>query len=308
MTDYPTENSLTLHVTHGLLNWLQPRHERAIATSPTRFDEGDRGYDVQHELARNFQLQYKRPKGTPTKNFSASSTTRDYIKFEVDRSQLTTLKLNRGVREPFLALPKVLSKTDLRDAHRSCVFIDAYAVKPKTSLLYIPKNGSGEVFGKILNGPNYRLHDGHYRYQEFKHRVEDEDFGITVRDRDGLTQLYRNLLKRRFMLTYLYKSGWENSPHRGLLTDGGEDELPPERNEEFAERLQEHVVNQTNQSRQLYDIQADSENVRDEVNRIFRKMRRSRDPSVYRISRSREFVLEDGGSVPEVSLSTGRRQ
>lgn len=164
------------------------------------------------------------------------------------------------------------------------------------------------MFGKILNGPNYRLHEGHYGYQEFKHRVEDEDFGITVRDRDGLTQLYRNLLKRRFMLTYLYKSRWKNSPHKGLLTDGGEDELPPERNEEFAERLQEHVVNQTNQSRQLYDIQADLENVRDEVNRTFRKMRRSRDPSVYRISRSREFVLEDGDYVPEVSLSTGKRQ
>ena len=145
----PSENTLTLNITHEMLTSVKSVFQTVTATSPARRWENIKGYDVKLNSAKILVFQFKRPCGR-----LRNST---YIRFPLNGNQITTLSNLFNVNQAYIALPQVLSyRTLYRHSGfllNRTIFIDVYGLTFNMTVLHVPLIGSpGPVYYKIKNG------------------------------------------------------------------------------------------------------------------------------------------------------------
>lgn len=135
----PTENTLTINITHEILSIVHRIFPKAVAVSPTRQDESKYGYDVAADwkFAKSLAFQYKRPQAE-TGSIQGLNLHDHYVKFPANSDQWETLKDNFEPGEAFLALPNVRDRADMPgNLHRDTIFIDVHALNVSNpTLLY----------------------------------------------------------------------------------------------------------------------------------------------------------------------------
>lgn len=136
LDDYPSENTLTLNVTHKQLTRLSSTFDKCVAIGPTRFEEGTStdpskplgdGYDVTFDTAKEIVFQHKSPSNTVVRE-DEHGEKRKWMNFKIDTSQLLALALQYNPREAYYALPVVPERHQLKQCLDRTVFVDAYAL------------------------------------------------------------------------------------------------------------------------------------------------------------------------------------
>lgn len=144
MSDYPSENTLTVNITHRQLRSLDPPFSRLVAIAPTRVEEGahrgssddpEGGYDISLETAKEVVFQHKRPFGT-TEHQGI-----EWLKFDVDTEQCWALAEQYELGQAFLALPIVSSPEELPFCLGLTVFVDVHLVDHYNDPGWMPKDG-----------------------------------------------------------------------------------------------------------------------------------------------------------------------
>ncbi|WP_266080790.1 hypothetical protein [Haladaptatus caseinilyticus] len=154
--DYPSENTLTVNVTHEQLKSLEQDFKNQIAISPSRKEEGDTGYDVSLETAREIVFQHKNPKITVCRNGKR------WVNFKIDPDQCLMLGTLYNQQEAYYALPVVPERAEICQGLDRTIFVDIWEIFCKfgsedPSRIYIsyhhkPKSQDIEVVGKISGG------------------------------------------------------------------------------------------------------------------------------------------------------------
>lgn len=130
----PTENTLTLNITHEMLTSLKPSFSRITAISPARRWENVKGYDVKLNFAKVVVFQFKRPCGRLRSS--------RLIRFPLNGTQINTLSNLFNVNQAYIALPRVLDHPTLYRHSGSLInrtiFIDVYGLASNMTTLYIP--------------------------------------------------------------------------------------------------------------------------------------------------------------------------
>lgn len=132
LSEYPSENTLTVNLTHQQLNRLDPPFERLVAVAPSRYEEGANtpsndpmGYDVKLETAKELVFQHKAPDNTVVRDG------KQWLNYKVDMDQLRILFHRYNPRESFYALPGTPQHRLVRDGLDRTIFVDAWPVYTK---------------------------------------------------------------------------------------------------------------------------------------------------------------------------------
>ena len=152
----PTENTLTLNITHEMLTTVRPTFPKVTAISPARRWENIKGYDVKLNSVKVVVFQFKRPDGIRwmRRFFHRPSK---WIKFPLNGNQIHTLSTLFNVNQAYIALPRVLDHPTLYRHSGSLInrtiFIDVYGLTSNMTTLYIPSTRpSRPIQYKIKNG------------------------------------------------------------------------------------------------------------------------------------------------------------
>lgn len=144
MSDSPSENTLTVNVTHRQLQSLDPPFTRLVAIAPTRTEEGahrdmdddpEGGYDISLETAKEVVFQHKRPHDITTHDGT------DWLKFSVDTDQCWALAEQYELGQAFLALPIVPTEDELPHCLKLTVFVDVHLVNHFDTPNWMPDDG-----------------------------------------------------------------------------------------------------------------------------------------------------------------------
>lgn len=295
MADTPNESTLELNVTHEMLSDLEPLFGQVTAKSPTRVAERDLGYDVQLSFALRAQFQYKRP----------MSDTNRGVSFSVNGDQVSTLRLRDPTRTAFLVCPVALREDEIPGTIDRTAFIDVQAVNADTSRIYIPRSapvGQRDGEAKIKNGGYYPIpQHAIYRWEDVRQGIQNRNVGMIIRRQMRHTPDFQAFMQRLSMLENLYQPPSDTRTGSRYLPDGGKDE--PVLNQEYASELTSFA---TEQRRELYDEREEFRPYDDEdTERLWttiEKMAGTRHPSLFRISRSTEHILESGDSATPLRM------
>lgn len=138
----PTENTLTINVTHEMLEVIHEDFPETVAVSPTREAENDYGYDTAMDWAwaKAVAFQFKRP-FEETGTIQNRNGTEGRVKFEADPEQLETLQNRYREREAFLTLPLVRDRREMPDNLGETVFVDVHGIEPSNpSRIYVKED------------------------------------------------------------------------------------------------------------------------------------------------------------------------
>ena len=152
----PTENTLTLNITHEMLTSVEPIFPKVTAISPARRWENVKGYDVKLNSVKVVVFQYKRPYGIRRMRRFFRRPSK-WIRFPLNGNQIHTLSILFNINQAYIALPRVLDHPTLYTHSGSLVnrtiFIDVYGLTSNMTTLYIPSaRPSGPIQYKIRNG------------------------------------------------------------------------------------------------------------------------------------------------------------
>lgn len=302
MTQTPSENTLELNVTHEMLTDLEGAFGRTTAKSPTRVAENDLGFDVQLSFALRVQFQYKRPQTTTSRGVS----------FSINGDQVSTLRMRDPLRVAYLVCPIALREDEVPGSITRTAFVDVHAVNAFTSRVYIP---SGPPIGyadgglKIKNGGYYPIpKENIYSWDDIRTGILDRNLGMAIRHQAAVSGAYQEFQRRLAKLANLYNPRPQVGPGSQYLTDGGEDPSDQVLNEEYATDL----VNFARGQRQELIVNRDQDRDWDDSEREYderglwstiENMGGARHPSTFRISRSTEYVFEDGDTASHLNLS-----
>lgn len=285
MSQYPTENSLTINTTHHQLDRITAPKKTA-ATAPTRKMEKGLGYDVQFSFAQRIQFQYKRPQYVHD----------EYgLTFDVNGHQVGTLRFRDSRSVSYLACPWVVNRAQLSDALDKCYFIDAQGVSTKTTLVHIPAGFDPEspekaVHGHIPDEGKYEIPPRYiHKWDSLNTNINSRNAGMVIRENGDETTKYEDFVDRLDDLLHIYQP----SPYR---PDGGEDEDVYQLNQAAVSRLVDHSVSEYIGVYERTDRRppVDPEVERGHLRNLLEDRYDVRDPQTYGISRSRELLLEDG--------------
>lgn len=296
MATSPSENTLELNVTHEILNDLEPLFGRVTAKSPTRVDEGDLGYDVQLSFALRTQFQYKRPQ----------TETNRGVSFKVNGQQVSTLRMRDPTRTAFLTCPIALREDEIPGAIERTAFVDVNAVSSKTSRLYIPANqpiGQAAGAAKIKNGSYYQIPRGSiYSWDDLLQGIQNRNIGMIIRRQMNQSSNFESFMRRLWLLENLFTRSPRSDSASRYRTDGGEDNKSL--NQEYMRELTSFATEQQNIIFQESDVEGVSrEEDREGLEDTIASMEDTRHPSIYKISRSTEHVLENGAPGAQLPLS-----
>lgn len=144
MVDSPSENTLTVNITHRQLQSLEPTFSRLVAIAPTRVEEGkhrssssdpEGGYDISLQTAKEVVFQHKRPYDMVEHDDT------DWLKFDVDTDQCWALAEQYELGQAFLALPVVPTEAELQHSLTLTVFVDAHLVDYFNDPGWMPPDG-----------------------------------------------------------------------------------------------------------------------------------------------------------------------
>ncbi|WP_256392780.1 hypothetical protein [Natronoarchaeum rubrum] len=132
LNDYPSENTLTVNLTHQQLNRLNPPFGRLVAISPSRYEEGANtssnkpdGYDIKLETAKEIVFQHKSPDNTVVRDG------KQWLNYKIDMDQLRILFHRYNPREAFYALPATPQHKQIQEGLDRTIFVDICAVYAK---------------------------------------------------------------------------------------------------------------------------------------------------------------------------------
>lgn len=125
MVDIPYENTLTTNSTHQQLIKLGKPFADATVLSPSRVEEGAKGYDIKHEGAKQLEYQYKRAINIVSSREVAPRQTRDCFAYPFDGEQAQTLITRNPVPDAaYYVLPLVETERQLASILDHTVFVD----------------------------------------------------------------------------------------------------------------------------------------------------------------------------------------
>jgi len=185
----PTENTLTLNVTHQLLKKIEKNFTNAVAFSPSRRMEKLRGYDVKLDFAKCIVFQFKRPKLINLK------TKKNPIRFHLNNDQLLVLQSNFSSNEAFFGLPLILSSSELKYAYRHTFYIDVHNILTNTSFIDVINPNGFNFKGKIRNGSRYEI-NSIINNNKMICKIINCDYGLSLFEEDVLTKKFNKLIKR----------------------------------------------------------------------------------------------------------------
>ena len=113
----PTENTLTVNITHEILDDIREVFPQTVAVTPTREEEKDYGYDisVDWQWMKTFALQFKTFRNTGSIRLNESHTDNEYYKFKLDSQQHKQLIDHFPLhRMAFYVLPVFPTRDDLK--------------------------------------------------------------------------------------------------------------------------------------------------------------------------------------------------
>lgn len=205
----PSENTLTINITHEMLEMIQDVYPHSVVVSPTRHDEGEQyGYDVSYDWrwGKTIGLQLKPPQNglggiqIPGRGVSDSKV----VKFGLYGEQLDDLHRWYDEQQAFYALPPVLERRNLIDRLADTVFIDVTAIPEDTTLVYIPpkeaKRQNSSAIVRVNNQPRWVPKSDIYYWSELWPALLFEDIGIQIAPTlatDGGNQELRSNQKKR---------------------------------------------------------------------------------------------------------------
>jgi len=140
----PSENTLTVNITHRQLQSLDPPFSQLVAIAPTRVEEGahrdteenpEGGFDISLETAKEVVFQHKRPFGM-TEHHGTK-----WLKFDVDTDQCWALAEQYEIGQAFLALPIVPSESELPWCLDLTVFVDVHLIDHYNDPRWMPEDG-----------------------------------------------------------------------------------------------------------------------------------------------------------------------
>lgn len=130
--DYPSENTLTVNITHQQLDSLNPPFDRLVAIAPSRYQEGTLsptsdpgGYDVKLETAKEIVFQHKAPANTVVR------AGKKWLNYVIDMRQMSILYNSFGPRQAFYALPATPQRRHIRQGLERTIFVDVYPLYQK---------------------------------------------------------------------------------------------------------------------------------------------------------------------------------
>lgn len=144
MSGFPSENTLTVNITHRQLRSLDPPFSRLVAIAPTRVEEGahrssggdpEGGYDISLERAKEVVFQHKSPRGMTEHQGT------EWLKFDVDTEQCWALAEQYELGQAFLALPIVPSARELPFCLGLTAFVDVHLIEHYNDSSWMPKDG-----------------------------------------------------------------------------------------------------------------------------------------------------------------------
>lgn len=241
------------------------------------------------------QFQYKRP----------MSETKRGIAFSINGDQVATLRMRDPTRTAFLTCPVALREDQIPGAINRTAFVDVHAIHANTSRLYIPtKQPIGNTGGKakIKKGGYYpNPQAAIYDWNDILSGIQTQALGMIIRDGITTSSDFEAFMRRLAMLENLYTAAHTTSVGARYLTDGGKDE--PMLNEEYATNLIDFAMEQR---QELYiELEQPTDSLPEEAELLWDTigaMADTRHPSIHKISRSSEYLMERGDSVPRVPL------
>lgn len=303
----PSENSLTLHATHDILSWLEERTDRTYAKSPSRINEGKQsgGFDVKHQTARAFHIQYKsiynRRKTKFELHNGRKSIDNPYYQFKLDLNQHNTLLIhNEAIEHGFYGLPLITDASNLPETLSETLFIDVYAIEIATKYLYVSQSKSGQprvyarTYEKYGKGAEfYEISNGIYTWSDLRTRLINSSLGFQIRNDSGFSQTYTERLIRQLMLAHIFDHDWNP---RGFASDGGEREK--ELRTEIVNYLREFILNQQKKFNKYHEREYSNYEIpRQEYRDLLFDYAGSRYPSLEGVRNSRHIVGEEGSKV-----------
>lgn len=267
-SSFPTENSTETNLTHQQLIDLELIFQDVVALSPSRVEEGgdeDKdidplGYDVKFDQVRELFLQHKAPKNAFVRGFSDN---RQWLKFNIDHDQLTTLVSNHGHRSAFYALPLVTRDEDLGSTLCITVFVDIQPIMwhdtfadDETTYLLVEYNPKGAPY---LSPGDLTVY-GHYSSRRRKMIYKNRDIyykipSDVVYDWGSKTGRGVPMVTNWWsVLSGVVRGEFGTGYTSGAITDGGDRPYPPISVElDFAENVSEAYRKLALRRRALYE-------------------------------------------------------
>lgn len=256
----PTENTLTLNVTHDVLDRLERTFTKISAFSPTRRMEKYLGFDVGLYFAKGIVFQYKRPTGTRNGK----------VKFSINEDQRHTLSTLFSRQEAFFALPNIRDPSNLPNGVSKTIFVDVKGVMIDTSIIYLPNrtpyNSLPTAHGKIRNGEYYPLSQAYiYTGNQLIRKIRNCDVGQMIVSEGKKTDKFREFEERVDKLYRLNKE-WLFRKYADLVSEWREMEFGIDIGEEEIQKIVEEKV---------------------------KNLKKVKDPSTHQIKRSEMLILEN---------------
>ncbi|MFB6146571.1 MAG: hypothetical protein ABEJ08_02680 [Halobacteriaceae archaeon] len=197
MPGYPTERSLTVNALHGMLG-RAGAGETAVATAPIRHvaDAADT-YAVGRADATLLGVRVRRPRYEHADRG---------LCFEVDGARIATLAARAPPGAAYVACPRVEELTDLASTLDRCRFVDVHALRPDTSRLFVPPNGT--VTAKVrdaADGNGFETDPANYyllpadavrSWADLDAALEAGSAGLSLRAGGEATDAYRAFCER----------------------------------------------------------------------------------------------------------------
>jgi len=274
----PTENTLTLNVTHQLLKKVEKNFTNAVAFSPSRRMEKLKGYDVKLSFCKFLVFQFKRPK------FLNPATMMKRIRFDLNSSQLFTLHRDfTQFDHAFFALPIVLNANELKYSYLNTFYIDINNILPNTSFIDFVLNPNKLNFkAKIKNGTRYDI-KYFKRNITMNRNIKNCNYGLTIYQENKLSHEYKQFIGRIEEI------------NKNILNG---DEIPENwMNEKISEMIK-HQKKLIEKEKISCDDEVDFDEMRDFLRNQFYELKKESskkigfDPSTYKIRSSKINIFE----------------
>lgn len=206
MVDIPYENTLTTNSTHQQLIELGKPFADATVLSPSRIEEGAKGYDIKHEGAKRLEYQYKRAVNIVSGRELTQGKTNDCFAFPFTGEQAQTLITRNPVPDAaYYVLPLVETEGQLACILDHTVFVDVQGLVAASmraghrlndfSRFYVSDNVAKHVYLKHSE-TDWRRPDAYhpipsqftYTWDTFADRLHRCSAGLPVRE-DGSATL-----------------------------------------------------------------------------------------------------------------------
>jgi hypothetical protein len=185
LDDYPTENTVTVNLTHQQLDSLDPPFSRLVAIAPSRYQEGTlspindpRGYDIKLETVKEIVFQHKSPDNTVVRDG------KQWLNYSVDMRQIQILFHRYNPREAFYALPATPQHRHIRDGLRRTIFVDVWPMYTKyletgkeISRIYVEYTADPNAIPSVrpkFNSRRWKMDGGPYWELRTSDRIYDD--------------------------------------------------------------------------------------------------------------------------------------